>query len=545
MKWFLNLKTRGKFFVGFGLIIVLLAIVAVTAFRSISMIQAAQRDLYQREFADELAVKNVLGDQNTARAELLEMFFQTNRAKQDELHADITIRSNSVGEAWKQLIDRNTDDPKRRSLLEEFDALRKAYRDTREEQVIPLLYAGKNADAEKLFAGVQFERAAKMRSIADALVKETELSMKAGVADSEQTAKNSIRVVEVASAAAVLLAIGLAMFLNRIIAVPLVEVSSLAQRVAAGDLTANVSSTDRADEVGTLLRTFRSMIENQRLAAREILEGVSVLASSSTEILAATTQVASSASETASAVSETTTTVEEVKQTAAVSNQKAKNVSESAQRTAQISQSGRKSVESAIEGMQRVQRQVESIAESIVRLSEQSLAIGEIIATVNDLAEQSNLLAVNAAIEAARAGDQGKGFAVVAQEIKILSEQSKQATSQIRTILGEIQKATASAVLATEQGSKAVGTGVEQSLEAGESIRLLAGSVTEAAQAALQIAASSQQQMAGMDQVALAMENVKQASIQNVAGARQAETAAQNVHQLGQTLKRLAAQYKI
>ncbi len=181
-------------------------------------------------------------------------------------------------------------------------------------------------------------------------------------------------------------------------------------------------------------------------------------------------------------------------------------------------------------------RQLKLLAESIVRLSEQSQAIGEIIATVNDLAEQSNLLAVNAAIEAARAGEQGKGFAVVAQEVKSLAEQSKQATAQVRTILGEIQKATGAAVLATEQGSKAVEAGLKQSGEAGESIRQLAESVTEAAQAATQIAASSQQQMVGMDQVALAMENIRQASLQNVSGTKQAETAAHNLHELGRKL---------
>jgi len=224
-----------------------------------------------------------------------------------------------------------------------------------------------------------------------------------------------------------------------------------------------------------------------RSITQQLRETINQLSSSSSEILATTTQVAAGAAETASAVSETSATVEEVKQTAQVATQKAKYVSESAQKVAQVaqvSQAGRKSVEGSIQGMQRIQEQMESVAESIVRLSEQSQAIGEIIATVNDLAEQSNLLAVNAAIEAARAGEQGKGFAVVAQEVKSLAEQSKQATAQVRTILGEIQKATGAAVMAAEQGAKAVEAGMKQSGEAGESIRQLAESVSEAAQAA-------------------------------------------------------------
>jgi len=179
------------------------------------------------------------------------------------------------------------------------------------------------------------------------------------------------------------------------------------------------------------------------------------------------------------------------------------------------------------------------------KLSEHSQAIGEIIATVNDLADQSNLLAVNAAIEAAKAGEQGKGFAVVAQEVRGLAEQSKQATAQVRAILTDIQKATSAAVMATEQGTKAVEAGVKQSADAGQAIRALGDSITESAQAATQIAASSQQQMVGTDQVALAMENIKQASTQNVAGTKQAETAAQNLHDLGQKLKQLVEKYKV
>jgi methyl-accepting chemotaxis protein len=333
--------------------------------------------------------------------------------------------------------------------------------------------------------------------------------------------------------------------ITRNISKPLTEISGVATRIAQGDLTVKVSTNGRADEVGILSQAFSTMVENLRHSTAELSEGVSVLASSASEILAATTQVASGAAETGISITQTTSTVEEVKQTAQVSSQKAKSVSDSAQKATQVAQAGRKSVETSIEGMKKIQTQMESISECVVKLSEQSQAIGEIIASVNDLTEQSNLLAVNAAIEAAKAGEQGKGFAVVAQEVKSLAEQSKQATAQVRAILNDIQKATTAAVLATEQGSKAVETGVKQSAEAGESIRLLSDSITEAAQAATQIAASSQQQLVGTDQVAMAMENIKQASAQNVAGTKQAEIAAHSLHDLGQKLKRLVEQYKM
>ena len=268
-----------------------------------------------------------------------------------------------------------------------------------------------------------------------------------------------------------------------------------------------------------------------------------VLAGSTRDILAATSQVASASAETATAITQTSSTIEEIKQTAQLTASKARQVSDSAQRTAEISQGGKKSVEESVEAMHRIQEQMEAIADSIVRLSEQGQAIGEIIATVNDLAEQSNLLAVNAAIEAAKAGEQGKGFAVVAQEVKSLAEQSKQATGQVRGILGDVQKATSAAVLATEQANRAVESGVKLSGEAGESIRVLADSIAEAAGAATQIAVSSQQQLVGMDQAVLAIQNIREASTQNVASTRQTESAAQKLHELGVKLKGLVDQY--
>jgi methyl-accepting chemotaxis protein len=244
-------------------------------------------------------------------------------------------------------------------------------------------------------------------------------------------------------------------------------------------------------------------------------------------------------------VAETTSTIEEVKQTADLANQKAKAVSDGAQQAVVAAQSGQKAVEDVMSSMHRVQEQMESIADNVVRLSEQSQAIGEIIVTVNDIAEQSNILAVNASIEAAKAAEHGKGFGVVAQEIRNLADQSKQATAQVRTILTDIQRGVSASVMATEQGNRAVSESMKQSTEAGESIRVLTDTTVQSARAATQIASSSQQQVVGMNQIAKSMEEIKQASQQNLQGTQQAETAAKSLNELGKTLKQLAEKYQV
>lgn len=278
---------------------------------------------------------------------------------------------------------------------------------------------------------------------------------------------------------------------------------------------------------------------------RQLRDATARLSSSSAEILATTTQLASGASETATAVSETTATTEEVKQTSLLSGEKAKYVSESAQKAASVSQQGKDAVAQNVDAINKIKDQVDLVAQSIIKLSGQSQTIGDITATVKDLAEQSNILAVNAAIEAAKAGEQGKGFAVVAGEIKSLAEQSKQATARVKIILTDIQKSTSAAVMATEQAGKAVDAGVKQATLAGEAIGNLADTVMEASQAATQVVASSQQQLVGIDQISKAMENIRQATQQNVAGAKQAERAAQDLNELGQKLKAMVEEKKV
>lgn len=319
-------------------------------------------------------------------------------------------------------------------------------------------------------------------------------------------------------------------------------VAAAADRIAEGDLTVKVDPQSDKDVIGV---AFGKMVTNLKRITSELRDAVETLGASASEILATTTQVAVAATETATGVNETTTTVQEVKQTAQVANQKARLVADGAERSRQFSRAGTASVNETVSGMNRIREQMELIAESTVRLSEQSQAIGEIITVVGDLAEQSNVLAVNASIEAAKAGDQGKGFAVIALEIKSLADQSRRATSQVRTILGDIQKATTVAVLAAEQGSKAVENGVTQSSEVTNAIRVLGESIESAAMASTQISASSQEQVVGMDQIALAMESIRTASTQNIASTGQAENAAQQLHELGRRLKDLIAQFRI
>ena len=320
------------------------------------------------------------------------------------------------------------------------------------------------------------------------------------------------------------------------------DMSRIAQTVAGNDLTVSCTPISERDALGTALAT---MIANFRTLGREVQDASRLISGTAAQIAAMTAQLAASSAETAAAVSETSTTVEEIKVTAQLVNQKSAFVSECARDTSQATQNGHRAVEETIQGMTKIRQQMDFIAESIVKLSEQSMAIGEIISSVGDLASQSNLLAVNASIEAAKAGEQGKGFAVVAQEVRSLAEQSKDATGEIRRILNDIQKAISSAVMATEQGGKTVEVSVRQSTDTEGSIRLIEQGASGTVQAAAQILASTNEQVAGLNQVALAMENIRGASEQIVQSTRQTDEATANLNELGRKLWKVVENLKV
>jgi len=250
-------------------------------------------------------------------------------------------------------------------------------------------------------------------------------------------------------------------------------------------------------------------IERERRTASDFQTAMgklsAALTAASTEISHMNGLQSTASQNQATAIAELSATMSQLRHMAIQSNDKAQLVIELSDRAVQSAAEGRTVVEGTVEAIAEIREKVQQLAERIGVLSSQSQQIGEIIASVAEIAEQSRLLALNAAMEAARAGEHGRGFSVVANEIRSLASQSKESTTQVRKLLGEIRRATDAAAVAMEEGSIKVDAGVVLAKRAGERIEVLNRFIGEAVDAARLIATAARHQGTGVAEAAEAI----------------------------------------
>ncbi|HVQ86690.1 MAG TPA: methyl-accepting chemotaxis protein [Actinomycetes bacterium] len=307
------------------------------------------------------------------------------------------------------------------------------------------------------------------------------------------------------------------------------ELSDALTSAAAGDLYVTFS-VDLGDERMTALaKGFDATLTHLRgLVSQAQLSGMRLTASAA-QLRASATQQAQSAEEQATAVTETTATVEELAATAAQIADTASDVADSAQQTLALTEEGIAAVRDSVAAMDRITDKVSSIATSSTSLGEKVNEIGHILTLIDELSEQTNLLALNAAIEAARAGEHGRGFAVVAAEVRKLAERAQQSTAQIQGLVTEIKSHTQSTVLASEDGAREAGHGVQVAGSAVSALDRIADMVDNTTTAVAEISVATQQQRSASDQVVVAMAQVADVSSQFAAGSQQSAASAQEI----------------
>lgn len=292
-----------------------------------------------------------------------------------------------------------------------------------------------------------------------------------------------------------------------------VEQNLLEQRRASAE--ASAASTKSLLLWGTLLAVafvaFSGAVISSSLT-KQISAAVQHIQSSSTELQTAANQQATGAREQSTAMTEISTTISELLATSRQIAEGAQRVAQVSMQTAQATQSGSATVERGLDAAGAMRRQVETIVSHMVDLGKKSQQIGAVLDIVSELAEQTNILAINATIEAAGAGDAGKRFAVVADEIRKLADRVGGSTKEVRHLIDDVRSAVNMTVMTTETGSKAVEAGSRQFNDVAASFRQIAAQIATASEAAKEIELSTKQQATAVEQVNMAISNVAQAS---------------------------------
>ncbi|WP_082914672.1 methyl-accepting chemotaxis protein [Paramagnetospirillum marisnigri] len=341
------------------------------------------------------------------------------------------------------------------------------------------------------------------------------------------------------------LAMVISRLIGRQIAEPLEACSEAARKVAEGDLRIEALDVHSSDEIGLLQSSFNEMVASQRDVASQARSACDSLIAAAAAILSSAQEQAAGTKQQAAAVQEITTTVEEISLSGKQVAERSRQVAGTAEAVASSGTTGLQAVRDASVGMEAIREQTETVAENIITLSERTQAVGEIIATVNEIAEQSNLVALNAAIEAADAREQGRRFSVVAGEIKNLADQAKEATAQVRGILEQTQKGINTSVMLTEEALKRVEAGRERTTQSEHVIRQMSDNIQESVHAFQQIVGATNQQQIGLEQVTQALHEIRQASQQTALTTAQLEKASLDLSHLGQNLARTLEKYRL
>ncbi len=364
------------------------------------------------------------------------------------------------------------------------------------------------------------------------------------VATARDAGKNAILVMSGLGIAALILSILTSIIITRSIKRPLDEIIRSITVIADGDLSRRVDFESR-DELGNLCKHFNDFVGKFQNIMFQLTTDASKVASASTQLLGTARLMAEGSEEVVAQANTVATAGEEM---AATSNDIAQNchlTAQSAQRANDSALEGARVVQATVAVMGLIADRVKSAAETVESLGARSDQIGAIVGTIEDIADQTNLLALNAAIEAARAGEQGRGFAVVADEVRALAERTTRATKEISDMIKSIQKETKSAVTAMEEGNSEVERGTQEAARSGKALEDILEQINAVTLQANQIATAAEEQTATTSEISSNMMQITNIVQRTAQGAGDTSEAAKSLSSMSEELQAIVRQFKV
>lgn len=521
----------------------LMVAIGATGLVGINISNSALSNVYNEKLLSIIQLNEVRENQNRIRAALLEASHERDGFEIlnyiDKVRSGMFKIETNLGEYTKHAM--AADEKK---LMDEFIAQRLEYGRNGVLPILDLLQAEKFDQVQKLSKDVMTPGFAKASTGIDAII---QLQVDAAKSEYDRVEKLT-KIIRIAAIASIIIGLSLSitigLIISRSVSYGVKELGKTASRLANGELTARVDWNSK-DELGDVGRSFNQM-------AIEFSSLISQVRQSADQVaIAATTQAATADKVSAISGNQTqqaaiaATSIENLNSAVKGINQKASDVLTSSNNASSMSQEGQQIVNKAVLGIQQVASTVSQSAQLMTALGKRSHQIGQIVNVIKDIAEQTNLLALNAAIEAARAGEQGRGFAVVADEVRKLAERTATATSEISDMISAIQSETDNAVTTMEKGSAQVHEGVALANQAGASLQNINNSVNHVVELLEQISESTLTLCESTNDTTMRVEHIAEMAKENTSSIDETTHASHDMQKLSAHLQQVVSRFKL
>jgi methyl-accepting chemotaxis protein len=542
-----NFKISTRLILAFAILLLFIAIIGIAGWIGLEkleghLIDVANDDAKQVEYA-----QRTRANMNIFRRYEKDLFLNVDNATEVQEYAKKFQDNGKRFHERMDQLEKLVDTPKDKETISTVKKLIKEY-ETGFDKVVEQIKSGALTtpqDANK--AMKPYKKPAEdaqqlIIEFAQQIDKRMEETVKKSIEGSGNIQKTILVMAVLAFFIAFALAITIIRSITRPLAVFLERTTDIAQ--GEGDLTKRLDASGN-DEIAQVSKMFNLFIDKLHGIISHIASTSSQVASAASQLNSTAEQIATGAEEVAAQAGTVATAGEEMSATSGDIAQNCQMAAEGAQRASQSASNGGMVVERTVVVMGQIAQKVQETAKTVESLGQRSDQIGAIIGTIEDIADQTNLLALNAAIEAARAGEQGRGFAVVADEVRALAERTTRATKEIGEMIKAIQKETKGAVAAMEQGVHQVETGTEEAARSGEALQDILQQVNDVATQVHQIATAAEEQTATTGEISSNMLQITEVVQQTSRGAHESATAAAQLNGNAEELQRLVRQFKL